>query len=279
MQPTSTWSLPQRSNHGAPLADFFGYGKLLNVDVIRISVVIKELLIISLASWFAYPRIFWYNRQQHTYLCLFICTVHLPHSKAMATAIATQQQPIYPASFPSSKEQRAQHLQYLQSFAYQSTQVRSKFFQRIGITSPLQASAPKHRRNNSTRDILSTNRFEVPLKYKYDHKKKSKEQHQIQQLPSSLMKILPSHPEGKKKRSVGFAETVTVAPIPMRNEYSDRIKAKLWSDRVELCEAVGKIISHNMISYVHNIVSDSSHTICSLDLHFFINEHISQRET
>ena len=50
---------PQRSNHGAPLADFFGYGKLLNVDVIRISVVIKELLIISLASWFAYPRIFW----------------------------------------------------------------------------------------------------------------------------------------------------------------------------------------------------------------------------
>ena len=79
LQPTSTWSLPQRSNHGAPLADFFGYGKLLNVDVIRISVVIKELLIISLASWFAYPRIFWYNRQQHTYLCLFICTVHLFH--------------------------------------------------------------------------------------------------------------------------------------------------------------------------------------------------------
>lgn len=201
----------------------------------------------------------------------------------MATAIATQQQPIYPASFPSSKEQRAQHLQYLQSFAYQSTQVRSKFFQRIGITSPLQASASKHRRNNSTRDILSTNRFEVPLKYKYDHKKKSKEQHQIQQLPSSLMKILPSHPEGKKKRSVGFAETVTVAPIPMRNEYSDRIKAKLWTDRVELCEAVGKLTYHNMISYVH-IVSDihsskrcTSHTVCSLDLLFFINEHLTER--
>ena len=272
-------SIPPQRSPRRTFGRFLRLWHALNVDVIRISVVIKELLIISLASWFAYPRIFWYNRQQHTYLCLFICTVHLPHSKAMATAIATQQQPIYPSSFPSSKEQRAQHLQYLQSFAYQSTQVRSKFFQRIGITSPLQASAPKHRRNNSTRDILSTNRFEVPLKYKYDHKKKSKEQHQIQQLPSSLMKILPSHPEGKKKRSVGFAETVTVAPIPMRNEYSDRIKAKLWSDRVELCEAVGKLISHNMISYVHNIVSDSSHTICSLDLHFFINEHISQRET
>ena len=234
-------SIPPQRSPRRTFGRFLRLWHALNVDVIRISVVIKELLIISLASWFAYPRIFRYNRQQHTYLCLFICTVHLPHSKAMATAIATQQQPIYPSSFPSSKEQRAQHLQYLQSFAYQSTQVRSKFFQRIGITSPLQASASKHRRNNSTRDILSTNRFEVPLKYKYDHKKKSKEQHQIQQLPSSLMKILPSHPEGKKKRSVGFAETVTVAPIPMRNEYSDRIKAKLWSDRVELCEAVGKI--------------------------------------
>ena len=201
----------------------------------------------------------------------------------MATAIATQQQPIYPSSFPSSKEQRAQHLQYLQSFAYQSTQVRSKFFQRIGITSPLQASAPKHRRNNSTRDILSTNRFEVPLKYKYDHKKKSKEQHQIQQLPSSLMKILPSHPEGKKKRSVGFAETVTVAPIPMRNEYSDRIKAKLWSDRVELCEAVGKLISHNMISYVH-IVSDIHSlkdvylTLFALLIFIFSSTNTSHRE-
>jgi hypothetical protein len=40
----------------------------------------------------------------------------------------------------------------------------------------------------------------------------------------------------KKKKSLSFDETVEVIPIPMRSEYSNRVKARLWSNAMEIQE-------------------------------------------
>lgn len=42
--------------------------------------------------------------------------------------------------------------------------------------------------------------------------------------------------EDKKSRRIVFKEEVEVLPIPTRNEYSDRIKSLIWSNRYELQE-------------------------------------------
>lgn len=39
-----------------------------------------------------------------------------------------------------------------------------------------------------------------------------------------------------RKTKIGFQEDVQVMPIPTRYEYSDRIKSRIWSNRMELQE-------------------------------------------
>jgi len=57
--------------------------------------------------------------------------------------------------------------------------------------------------------------------------------------------LLNEAKEKEKRRSVNFQETVTVVPIPTKNEYSDRIKAKLWMDRATMCETIDR----NLLEY------------------------------
>lgn len=40
----------------------------------------------------------------------------------------------------------------------------------------------------------------------------------------------------KKSKSITFHETVEVVPIPMRTEYSNRVRSRLWSSAMELQE-------------------------------------------
>ena len=55
-------------------------------------------------------------------------------------------------------------------------------------------------------------------------------------------KVTMESTEKKKasKCSVNFNETVIVIPIPTKDEYSDRIKSKLWTSKYEMMERIGK---------------------------------------
>lgn len=44
--------------------------------------------------------------------------------------------------------------------------------------------------------------------------------------------VPPSH----EQKKLTFDDSVAVVPIPMRDEYSERVKERLWSSRVELHE-------------------------------------------
>jgi hypothetical protein len=117
-----------------------------------------------------------------------------------------------------------------------SWRVRSNYLQRIGIvhTSPIIKKATQSRTallsapETTTRDLRNVPRFNAPLRYK----EKDDDVHRRDRRNSEG--------SGERKR-VNFREDVTVVPIPMRSEYSDRIKTKLWTGRVELCEIVGKL--------------------------------------
>ena len=131
-----------------------------------------------------------------------------------------------------------------------SRRVRSKYLQRIGIvrTSHMIDTATKSilitSTTKTTRDLRNVPRFNAPLQYNDVHRRERR------------------NSEGSEDRKrVNFQENVTVVPIPMRSEYSDRIKAKLWRGRVEMCEIVGKLYPCIMCSFEKKQRPHISHVI------------------
>mmetsp|Transcript_37308 Transcript_37308/g.68553 ORF Transcript_37308/g.68553 Transcript_37308/m.68553 type:complete len:245 (+) Transcript_37308:180-914(+) len=130
----------------------------------------------------------------------------------------------------------------LRSFT-SSQRVRSKFFQKLGIGAPCRLNQKSQNvsvSERSVRDLRYMPRFNEPLQYNHYEERVREEQRQSRQSSSASTddNKLSSTVSGTstQKRQVNFQETVTVVPIPMRSEYSVRIRARLFSDSVETSE-------------------------------------------
>jgi len=70
----------------------------------------------------------------------------------------------------------------------------------------------------------------------------------------------------RKTQKIKFQDEVDVIPIPMRNEYSDRIKSRIWSNKYELQENAQR----NAVEFAaegwkwENVTEDEGMYICSL---------------
>ena len=141
--------------------------------------------------------------------------------------------------------------------------VRSKFLMRIGVVGSANhpitskhlslADASSETADSCTttssiiptRDLQNVPRYEEQLKYNRRDERKHIERRMHLRLarsanPQSSSPTTPLEETSKSKRCISFNESVKVVPIPMRNEYSDRIKTRLWSKTIEIYENAGE---------------------------------------
>jgi len=92
----------------------------------------------------------------------------------------------------------------------------------------------------SVRDLRHMPRFHEPLQYNHHEERMREELRQ----PSMLAKDdeCPTEELETRKRQVTFDESVVVVPVPLRRDYSEQLRNKLWSNSVELCENIGKCV-------------------------------------
>eukprot|EP00545_Synedropsis_sp_CCMP1620_P008153 CAMPEP_0119005296 /NCGR_PEP_ID=MMETSP1176-20130426/1635_1 /TAXON_ID=265551 /ORGANISM="Synedropsis recta cf, Strain CCMP1620" /LENGTH=211 /DNA_ID=CAMNT_0006957085 /DNA_START=332 /DNA_END=967 /DNA_ORIENTATION=- len=95
-----------------------------------------------------------------------------------------------------------------------SCEIRARLLHRLGIMETHHQSPPPNNNKSITPIRPTVTPIVMPLK---DHSRKE---------GSSSPPITPSR--------VAFDNDVSVVPIPMRTEYSNRIRSRIWSDKSEL---------------------------------------------
>jgi hypothetical protein len=99
-------------------------------------------------------------------------------------------------------------------------------------------------------------RYIEPLQYNQLEVMKREQRQSLRRTfsPDSVLDEF-THGTVTAKKQVTFHEVVVVVPIPLRDEYSHSLRAKLWSNVVERCDNEGKrILSSHQLLLVHHLL-------------------------
>lgn len=128
-----------------------------------------------------------------------------------------------------------------------SQQVRNKFFNMIGIESSQRQNKTVLGQGQASNAMLNEvarmhprteNVVTLREELKYNHNDDLSLHKHRQRLILSANKSNGEKSDSKRlrKKKITFDNTVNVLPIPMREEYSDRIAGRLWSSAAEIQE-------------------------------------------
>ena len=83
----------------------------------------------------------------------------------------------------------------------------------------------------SVRDLRHMPRYHEPLQYEHSEDSSS---------ISDRDECAETQGTSPPNRRVSFNEDVVVVPIPLRSDYTEIMRSKLWTNAVEMCDNVGK---------------------------------------
>ena len=121
-------------------------------------------------------------------------------------------------------------------------------------------------------DLRCIPRYHEPLQYNRQEVMKRERRQSLRRTfsPDSVLddenETLMALPQ--KKKQVTFQEDVVVVPIPLRDDYSNSLRAKLWSNIVERCDNEGTRSLYLRINFYSYAPSDPS---ISTTLYFVLN--------
>jgi hypothetical protein len=126
-----------------------------------------------------------------------------------------------------------------------------------GMIPPQPLQVTSHQPSIDTGDIVSKLSLSAmtvePLKYKKDA------------LPTQALVEDSLESDRRRRKHIQFNDDVSVVPIPMRSEYSERVRARLWSDRYEIHD----MASRNAMEFAaegwdwKNVIEDDGMFVCT----------------
>jgi hypothetical protein len=133
-----------------------------------------------------------------------------------------------------SKNTNKQASKKMQNLSGSSTQIRMRFFQRIGVDcSSKQIIDRAHKTSQQLGFSTLSNPYIVSEPLNDDYNWQKDEVSSVASTSCSSSTSSSSNQQQGKRRTVSFEESVSVLAIPKHDAYSDRIKASLWTPKCE----------------------------------------------